>query len=97
MSQKVYEGVATGLRNTINTSVVNLSTTKNVDLHWEESRSGTSNRSQMGEWAVPALKDELVISATFGGRTLTEISTSASENEGGYLMRELKGGAMGIT
>ena len=37
------------------------STTKNADSHWEESRSGTSNRGQAGEWAVSALRDKLVI------------------------------------
>ena len=35
-------------------------TIKNVDLHWEESRSRTSNRGQAGEWAVSALRDKLV-------------------------------------
>jgi hypothetical protein len=49
---KVY---ATGLRNTINMSVVIY--IKKMDIHWEESRSGTSNRGQVGEWPVSALKE----------------------------------------
>lgn len=69
-----------------------------MDLHWLESRNGTRNRSQAGEWVTWALKKKSVVfPATDGGRTPTEISTSASENEAGYLMGELKGAAVGIT
>lgn len=43
-----------------NQHVSRFSTIKNVDLHWEKTRSGTSNRGQAGEWATLALKDQLV-------------------------------------
>ena len=76
------------------------STIKDVDLHLEESWSGTRNCGQAGEWATSALEEGLVFYSYFKlwcGRILTEISTSASENEAGYLMWELKGAAVGIT
>ena len=76
------------------------STIKDVDLHLEESWSGTSNCGQAGEWATSALEEGvsiLQLSYLWRRRILTEISTSASENEAGYLMWELKGAAVGIT
>jgi hypothetical protein len=73
------------------------STTQTVDLHWEDSRSGTSNFGQAREWTLFALKSELVIvSWKWRKRPLTEISTSAWEKEAGYLMWKLKGAAVGI-
>ena len=64
---------------------------KSEHLHWDERRSGTSNCGQAREWAVSTLKkrEKVISDYNGGGRrriSLTEISTSASENEAGYLM-----------
>jgi hypothetical protein len=71
-----------------------------MDLHWEDSRSRTSNCGQAREWARFALVKSqeflVIVKLLNSGRPLTEISTFAREKEAGYLMWELKGAAVGI-
>ena len=89
---KKFYGTALGLRNPRQSSILDNSKKKKSEhLHWDERRSGTSNCGQAREWAVSTLKkrEKVVSDYNGGGRrriSLTEISTSASENEAGYLM-----------
>ena len=98
MNQKVYGAVDTGLWNTINTSAVNPRQYEKWTYIGRRVGAGPATVARRGNGRFWHFRKKLVIfSLLICGRTLTEISTSASENEAGYLMWELKGAAVGIT